>query len=177
MDGLLAFGWLPIVVASAGSAAIMIAGGILTETGPWYQSLVKPSWQPPGWVFAPVWTVIYILTTLGTVLAWNNADSAAERLLLTTIFVLNGLLNIGWSLLFFRARRPDLARLEVVCLWISIVLMAEIYAIAQPAAGWLIVPYVIWVGIAAYLNHCVVRLNQPLAEAPRFKQDEATRVA
>jgi tryptophan-rich sensory protein len=175
MDGLLAFGWLPIIVASAGSAAIMIAGGILTETGPWYKSLIKPSWQPPDWAFAPVWTVIYILNTLGTILAWNNADTTAERFVIVTAFVLNGLLNIGWSLLFFRWRRPDLARLEVVCLWLSTVLLGEVYAMAEPSAGWLIVPYVVWVSIAAYLNHTVVRLNRPLAEAPRFKQDAAPR--
>jgi tryptophan-rich sensory protein len=168
MDSLFANGWLPILIASTGSAAIMIAGGILTVIGPWYRNLTKPSWQPPDWAFGPVWTVIYILVTLATVMAWNNAIGVAFSLLLVTAFVLNGLLNIGWSLVFFKWQRPDWAFLEVIPLWLSTVLLAIAYYIVLPAAGWLIVPYIVWVTIAAYLNRTIVRLNAPFVQTSAF---------
>jgi tryptophan-rich sensory protein len=177
MDGLFSYGWLPIIVASAGSAAIMIAGGLLTEIGPWYRGLNKPSWQPPDWAFGPVWTVIYILVTLGTVLAWNNLAGVAASLLLITAYTLNGLLNIGWSLVFFKWRRPDWAVLEVVTLWLSTVLLGLLYFEADPTAGLLIVPYVVWVSVAAYLNLTVVRINAPFAQGAALKADAVGNTA
>jgi tryptophan-rich sensory protein len=168
MRGLLGYGWLPILISSAGSAAIMIAGGILTEIGPWYRNLTKPSWQPADWVFGPVWTIIYILVTLATVMVWNASGGVAESLLLVTAYLLNGLLNIGWSLVFFKWQRPDWAFLEVITLWLSTFLLAVAYYIVLPKAGWLIAPYLVWVTIAAYLNLTIIRLNQPFAEKNGF---------
>ena len=153
------FPWLPALTVSAGSAIILIVGGVLTDTGPWYRSLTKPDWQPPGWLFAPAWTLIYVLTTWGTVLAWIRAGGTIELSMLITAFVLNGMLNIGWSLMFFKWRRPDQALLEIVPLWISTVLLAFIAYSLDPLAGWLLAPYALWVAFAAYLNWAVVRLN------------------
>jgi len=153
------FPWLPALLTAAGSVIILIIGGVLTDTGPWYRSLNKPSWQPPDWLFAPAWTLIYVLVTWGVVVAWVKAADARAVSILLTAFVLNGMLNIGWSLVFFRWRRPDQAVLEVVRLWISTLLLAFIAYAVAPLAGWLIVPYVAWVAFAAYLNWTVVRLN------------------
>ncbi len=161
------FPWLPTLMVSAGSAAIMIFGGVLTDTGPWYRSLKKPDWQPPGWLFAPAWTLIYILVTAGTVMAWNNTASTSGFVILLLAFALNGLLNVGWSLVFFKWRRPDQAQFEVVALWLSTALLAAVCYNALPLAGWLIAPYVAWVAFAAYLNRTVVRLNAPSSREVR----------
>jgi tryptophan-rich sensory protein len=165
MDSLLSNGWTPVLVATAASAAVMIPGGLLTETGPWYRALKKPTWQPPGWAFAPGWTLIYILVTWGSVLAWNRSGGTGAQSLIVTTFVLNGLLNIGWSLVFFKWRRPDWAFLEVIALWVSTVVLAQVYYLVDSAAGWLILPYIGWVAFAGYLNLTVVRLNGGFAPA------------
>jgi translocator protein len=169
MSGFFDYGWLPIIIASLASAAIMIVGGILTELSPWYRSLAKPSWQPPDWAFGPVWTVIYILVTLGTVLCWNHAATPSAIAVPALAFVLNGLLNIGWSYLFFRLRRADVAVLEGLCLWLSTLLLAVVYYSVLPMAGWLIVPYLLWVSLAIYLNWTVMRLNGSVAGSGQIK--------
>jgi tryptophan-rich sensory protein len=151
--GALALGW---AVVTAG------AGAIVTEIGPWYRGLRKPPWQPPDWAFGPAWTVIFLLTALAGMLSWN-ADEAdrAYRLALGLVYLLNGALNVAWSVLFFRLRRPDWALLEVVPLWLSILLMIGLAGSRQPVSGWLLVPYLAWVSFAAALNRAVVNLNGP----------------
>ncbi len=153
------FPWLPALIISAGSATILLIGGMLTDTGPWYRGLTKPDWQPPDWLFAPARTLIYAMVTGGMVIAWINATELPQLLTLLTAFVLNGLLNIGWSLVFFRWRRPDQALLEVVALWVSTVLFVCVAYGIVPAAGLLIAPYIAWVAFAAILNRTVVGLN------------------
>ncbi len=81
------------------------------------------------------------------------------------LFVANGLLNMGWSLLFFTLRRPDRALVEVVALWLSILALIVVLAPASPLAAWLVVPYLLWVSFASVLNVAIVRLNRPFQRA------------
>jgi tryptophan-rich sensory protein len=156
-------GWGPVAVAGGVALGVLAAGGLLTEIGPWYRALRKPSWQPPDWLFAPAWTVIFALATWAAVLGWNHAAGPQDRALLVSSFALNGALNIGWSLFFFKWRRPDWALIEVVPLWLSILLLVvQLHAIV-PRAGWLLMPYLCWVTFAAYLNRTIVRLNGSFA--------------
>jgi benzodiazapine receptor len=140
--------------------ASLTAGGVLTEIGPWYRSLKKPAWQPPDFLFAPVWTCIFALGTWSAVLAWTHAPGAPERVMVVTLLVLNGILNAGWSLFFFKWRRPDWALIEVVSLWFSIVLLIEEFSSMSVLAAWLLAPYLAWVSFAAFLNLTIVRLNE-----------------
>ncbi len=94
--------WTAIAVAAAAALVLAFAGGALTDVGAWYQGLRKPSWQPPNWVFAPVWTTIFVLAAWAAVAAWHLAPDSAARTLLVTLYVINGILNVAWSLLFFR---------------------------------------------------------------------------
>jgi tryptophan-rich sensory protein len=135
-------------------------GGIATEIGPWYFDLVKPSWQPPDWLFGPVWTMIYILTGIAGVRAWRRADDVQRRYLMGAL-LLNIVLNIAWSAIFFTAKRPDMALIEVVPLWLSILLMVLLVRRYSPVSALLLLPYLAWVGFAAYLNLTIVRLNAP----------------
>jgi benzodiazapine receptor len=149
---------LPLAVSALGYAIVSIAGGMLTDIGPWYRALVKPSWQPPDWLFGPVWTTIFILAAVSAALAWRAAGETQRRMVVI-LFVANGSLNVGWSLLFFHLKRPLLAGLEVILLWASIVaLIWYVQRFSRPAA-WLLVPYLLWVSFATVLNWTIVALN------------------
>ncbi len=152
---------LVIAVAAGVTIFVAVAGALLTDIGEWYFSLQRPSWQPPDWAFGPVWTIVFTATATAAVLAWLNAP--AERGLLATAFCINAVLNIAWSWIFFRLRRPDWAFVEVVIFWLSIAALILICARIDSRAGWLLVPYITWVSIAAYLNLTIVRLNRPFA--------------
>ncbi len=142
----------------------MAAGGLLTDIGPWYINLRKPSWKPPDWLFAPAWTTIFICAGWATVLAWNGAPDQGGRILVAVLMSLNGVLNILWSLLFFKLRRPDWALAEVVLLWLSILAPMILLAPFASAAPWLLLPYLLWVSFASLLNLAYVRLNAPFGK-------------
>ena len=153
--------WRPALVAGLAAAAVATVGGLLTDIGPWYQNLRKPSWQPPDGVFAPVWTTIFVLTAVAAVAAWRGARSPQQRRLVIGLFALNGLLNVTWSALFFALRRPDWALAEVGFLWLAIALpMALLWRLSK-VTSLCLVPYFAWVSFAAVLNLAVVRLNAP----------------
>jgi tryptophan-rich sensory protein len=156
-----------VTILSAAAFAIVVlgTGGLLTEVGVWYHSLRKPSWQPPNWLFGPAWTVIAVFTTAAGVLAWK--DSPAGRPLMLTLFVINGLLNVGWTLLFFKLHRPDWAVIEVVLLWLSVLALTLALWPMSATAGWLMLPYLAWVFFAGLLNRTVVQLNKPFRLAGR----------
>lgn len=150
-----------MIVAALCAFALAGAGGLLTEIGPWYRNLRKPSWQPPDWAFGPAWTVILGLAAWSGVLAWDAAPDTAGRVRVAVLFGANALFHLLWSPLFFKFRRPDWALIEVVFLWLSLVaLIVGLWPLSH-LASWLIVPYLLWVSFAAWLNLAVVRLNAP----------------
>jgi tryptophan-rich sensory protein len=152
-DIALAVGW-GVVVAGLGAW--------LTDLSPWYYALHKPSWQPPDWLFGPAWTLILALASWSLFLAWRAADDRTDRLLILVQFGANGLLNMLWSFLFFRMRRPVLALIEVPYLWFSILTPILLLLPFSQTASLLLVPYLLWVSFAAFLNLTIVRLNRPL---------------
>jgi tryptophan-rich sensory protein len=153
---------VPALVAAIATIAVATIGGELTELGPWYQALKKPVWQPPDWLFPPAWTLIFTLTAIAGVLAWQRAPDRRTRVWLIALLTVNALLNIGWSAIFFRWQRPDLALAEVVFLWLSILALILFTSYAKTASR-LLLPYLAWVSFAAVLNLAVVRLNAPFS--------------
>jgi benzodiazapine receptor len=137
------------------------AGAFLTELSPWYHALRKPSWQPPDWLFGPAWSVILTLASVSAYLAWQNAPDQQSRLMVIVLFVANGVFNLLWSPLFFRMQRPDCALWEVPLLWLSILVPIVLLAPLSFTASLLLVPYLVWVSFAAFLNLTIVRLNGP----------------
>lgn len=148
----------PILIAFLIAITVGGIGGAATEIGPWYLNLVKPSWQPPDWAFGPIWTLIYITTGIAGVRAWRLGDARQRRLFLIALLINCGL-NVLWSLLFFKMHRPDLALIEVVALWLSIVPLVLLPLRYSPRSSLLMLPYLAWVSVAAYLNLTIVRLN------------------
>ena len=160
------FGYSAIAITLAASGVVVIAAGgaLVTQIGPWYYGLNKPSWQPPDWLFGPVWTVIFLLMGSAFVLAWEQLTSPAARMRLFGLFALNGGLNTVWSFLFFNFRRPDLALIEIVPFFGSLLLMVwTVYPLDRRAA-WCFVPYIAWVVFATALNIAIIRRNAPFGQ-------------
>jgi translocator protein len=153
------FPLLPLAVASLVAIAVAGIGSMATDTGAWYQQLEQPPLQPPDSVFGPVWTVLYAMIVVSSVIAWRNASTGTERRNVVLLYGLNAVLNLGWTLLFFGARLPLVALIEIVVLWLQIMLL--IYYVRR-LSGWaavLLIPYLLWVTFAAYLNLEIVRRN------------------
>lgn len=153
--------WKAVLVAGLAAVAVGALGTAATDLSPWYRELVKPTWQPPDWLFGPAWTVIYALGALSAATAWNAARDRATRQRIILLFGANALFNVLWSELFFGLRRPDWALWEVVLLWLSIAVLIVAMRPISRMASWLLVPYLAWVTFAGILNLAVVRLNAP----------------
>jgi translocator protein len=144
-----------------GVGAVAGAGMLVTDLGPWYRALGQPAWQPPDAAFGPAWTLIYVLVAVAAVRVWLRAVMPGERTRWLLALGANGLLNVLWSWLFFKVRRPDWALAEVGLLWLSIVWLIVLARRSEVLAALLLVPYLLWVAFAAALNLAVVRLNGP----------------
>jgi tryptophan-rich sensory protein len=154
---------VPIIVAAGVAVFLGGFGGLMTPIGPWYYDLRKPALQPPNWLFGPAWTIILGLAAWSAVTAWNAAPDHADRIKVIILFATNAVFHALWSPLFFRARRPDWALVEVVFLWASLVaLVLGLWPISHQASL-LVLPYLLWVSFAAWLNWAIVRLNRPFA--------------
>lgn len=152
---------LPIIVAVITTVAVLGVGGWMTTIGSWYANLRKPWWNPPNWVFGPAWTVILGLAAWAGVLAWMEASSGADQLRILVLFGINIVLHMLWSPLFFNLQRPDWALIEVPFLWLSILALMVGLAPLSTLAAWLLLPYLLWVAFAAFLNLTIVRMNRP----------------
>ena len=134
-----------------------IIGSIFTvsSVNSWYLTLVKPSFNPPSWVFSPVWITLFVLMGISLYLIWEAKDNKKTMIL----FYVQLVLNILWSIMFFGLKNPLLAFIEIIILWIFI-LMTIIYSyrISRPAA-YLLAPYILWVTFAAVLNFMIYWLN------------------
>jgi len=133
-------------------------GGLAAAPGEWYAALDKPSWNPPPWVFGPVWTTLYVMMGVAAALAWIGRGTRAGR----AGFWLFGLqlgLNALWSWLFFHWHRPDLALAELAALWVTILGNIIAFHRIRPVAGWLLVPYLAWVTFAGVLNASIASRN------------------
>ena len=123
---------------------------------PWFASMSKPRWTPPNWLFGPVWTILFLSMAVAAWLVWRKVGLTAAPM---QLFLLQLLLNVAWSGVFFRLRSPGLAFGEIVILWLAILATTIEFLAAVPAAGWLLLPYLIWVGYATALNFSIWRLN------------------
>lgn len=153
-----------LLIAFALSFATAGIGGALTDLGPWYANLVQPDWKPPDAAFGPIWTTIFSLCAISAWLAWSNAHILRHRVRVCVLFGLNAFLNVFWSWLYFNQQRPDLALLELFVLWLSVLsLILGLWRFSKWASA-MIVPYLIWVTIAGFLNVATIELNGPFSK-------------
>ena len=149
--------WLMLAGFLVVTFGVATVGGIATSGSlrSWYPTLTKPAWNPPGWVFGPVWTALYAMMAVAAWLVWRQAGWGGPL----AMFGVQLALNAAWSPLFFGLRRIDLALGDIVLLWAAIVATMVAFCKVTPAAGWLFVPYLLWVTFAAALNFALWRLN------------------
>jgi benzodiazapine receptor len=148
-------GTVIFVVLSLAAGAV---GGMAATPGVWYAGLDKPPWNPPAWVFAPVWTTLYVLIGIAAALAWPGRATRAGRTGFL-LFALQLALNALWSWLFFRWHRPDLALADLLVLWVAILGTLIAFRRIRPLSGALLVPYLAWVTFAGVLNAEISRRN------------------
>jgi tryptophan-rich sensory protein len=134
------------------------AAGAWMTSSAWYADLVKPSWSPPGWLFGPVWTLIYVLMAVAAWLVWREGGWARQRRPLT-LYIVQLVLNAAWTPIFFGLHQPGWALIEIVLLWVAIVATLLAFKPVRPLAAWLLAPYLAWVSFAAFLNFTLWRLN------------------
>ena len=124
----------------------------------WYTGLRKPNWTPPDWLFGPVWTVLYLSMAVAAWLVWRCVGLSGAALPLA-VFGIQLALNFAWSIIFFGRNNIGLALVDIVLLWLAIVATILVFRQVSILAGWLLVPYLVWVTFAAALNFSIWRMN------------------
>jgi len=145
---------LPLAVG--GLSGFATAGGVST----WYPTLVKPSFNPPAWVFGPTWTVLYIMMGAAAFLVWRRGLDANGVSVALTVFAVQLALNGLWSILFFGMQAPGWALVEIILLWLAILATLVLFWRVIPTAGMLLLPYLAWVSFASVLNASLWWLNR-----------------
>ena len=144
-----------------------IIGSIFTASSvaSWYAGIIKPALNPPSWVFGPVWTILYALMGIAAFIIWKKLDSNPEIeirkkvKIALIIFFFQLLLNTSWSIIFFGLQSIGGALIMILFLWFAILAtIITFHKISRPAA-WLLVPYILWVSFAIYLNYSIWILN------------------
>ncbi|MBI2972114.1 MAG: tryptophan-rich sensory protein [Candidatus Aenigmarchaeota archaeon] len=146
-----------IMIVVAELAGVVGSAFTFPVIGAWYASLVKPWFTPPSWVFGPVWTILYALMGIAAGLIWHAKKTLSHPALKLYFGQLG--LNVVWSILFFGLRSPLLALIEIIVLWITIALTIRAFYMISKNAALLLVPYILWVTVAAALNAGVWLLN------------------
>jgi len=125
----------------------------------WYAGLVKPSFNPPNWIFAPVWTTLFVLMGISFYLVWNKGLKDKASKTAVVIFSVQLALNTFWSIIFFGLHNPGAAFVEIIFLWIAIIATIIAFAKISKPAAWLLAPYILWVSFAAILNFSILVIN------------------
>lgn len=150
-----------LVISIGLSELVGIIGSIFTTSAisTWYVTLTKPDFNPPAWVFGPVWTILYLLMGISAFLVWRkDLEPKAIRSALS-VFVVQLILNGLWSVVFFGLRNPAMALINIVLLWFTIIWTISVFYKISRSAAYLLVPYILWVTFAGYLNYSIWILN------------------
>ncbi len=153
---------IKLVICIGVCLAAGFIGSIFTNTSipTWYTTLEKPSFNPPNWLFAPVWTILFILMGISAFLVWRVGLSEPNVKMALIIFIIQLILNTSWSVAFFGLRSPIAGLIVIVVLWIAILLTILSSAKVSITAGILLIPYILWVSFAGILNASIYILNR-----------------
>lgn len=144
---------IPLLVGS--SAGFFTSSGV----NGWYASANKPWFNPPNWIFAPVWTALYILMGIALYLVWKTASEKSVKRNAIILFAFQLALNFCWSFLFFKMQEPGWAFVEIISMWFMILLTILWFRKISTTAAWLLIPYISWVSFASILNYAIWKLN------------------
>ena len=144
------------------SQATGIISGLLTNTqnNTWYDTIVKPSWNPPGYLFGPVWTILYLMMAISLWIIWKSNAQETEKFQACLLFASQLFLNFWWTILFFKFQSPLCAFVEILVMICLIVITIYKFSAISKTAAWLLVPYISWVCFATILNYKLWVLNK-----------------
>jgi translocator protein len=151
--------WQSLIISALLSFAFATAGALVTQLDDWYFNLNQPSWKPPDAAFGAIWSLIFALCAAAAWLCWNSAKNRRSQFQYLTLFLINGALNLSWSILYFQLHRPDWSFWECFALAISVLSLIISAWKDSKLASLLVLPYLVWVCIATALNWQTVVLN------------------
>jgi translocator protein len=144
---------IPLLVG--GTASFFTASGV----DGWYAVANKPWFNPPNWIFAPVWTTLYIMIGIALFLVWKSDADKSIKQTAIILFAVQLTLNFFWSFIFFKMQQPCWAFAEIIVMWLMILLTIIWFGKISSTAAWLLVPYICWVSFASVLNYAIWKLN------------------
>ena len=152
---------LKLIIAIVVSELAGIIGSVFTtpSIAGWYAGLIKPALNPPAWVFGPVWTTLFVLMGISAFLIWKKGLERKDVKIALGIFIIQLGLNTLWSIIFFGLHSPGAAFLELIVLWLAILITIISFAKISRPAAWFLIPYILWVSFAGYLNYSISQLN------------------
>ncbi|EDM34318.1 integral membrane protein [Pedobacter sp. BAL39] len=155
------FNLLALILSIGITLGVGILGSLLTvpSVRSWYPTINKPSFNPPNWIFQPVWTTLFVLIGISAYLVWQRRASIAHFPRTVAVYAIQLVLNVMWSFLFFYARNIGMASFEIVVLLIVIIINARVFYKINKVAGLLFIPYILWVSFAAVLTFSIYQLN------------------
>ena len=150
-----------LIIAILACEVIGFTSGLIGSAAmnTWFDNLQKPSWNPPAYLFAPVWTTLYALMGIAFWLIWKNETAEAKKRSAYFVFALQLFLNFCWSIIFFKFQAPFFALIEILLLLSMILLTIFHFSKISKTAAYLLVPYVLWVSFASFLNYTLWSLN------------------
>ena len=150
-----------LIISIILTVGLGLLGGIFTapEIPTWFAHLNKPAWNPPNWLFAPVWTTLYLLMGIAFYLAWKAKAGIDAKRWAIIIFIAQFALNFAWSDIFLKDHQMGWAFVDIVVLWLAIICTIVAFSRINTTAAWLLVPYLCWVSFAAVLNYAIWQMN------------------
>lgn len=152
--------FVKIIIASLITLTLGIASGFSTidSIANWYQYINKPSFNPPNWIFGPVWTALYLMMGISFGMIWHSTSNDKNRAMI--FFGIQFLLNLGWSFLFFNLHQTGIAFIEIILMWFFILMTILSFYKINKTAAYLLIPYLCWVSFASVLNGAIWYLNK-----------------
>lgn len=167
--------FLKLIISVVGAELVGIIGSVFTapaiKSG-WYAGLAKPEIAPPNWIFAPVWTALFALMGVAVFLVWKSGFEKRNVKIALIIFDIQLVLNIFWSAIFFGLKNPGWAFVEIIFLWLAILFTIIFFAKISKTSAYLLIPYIIWVSFAGYLNFLIWKINDLVKIEPVFCTQE-----
>lgn len=152
----------PLIISLLITLAIGIVASLFTtpQIPGWYATLQKPAFNPPNWLFAPVWTALYITIAIAAYLVWKRRNNSWKYSMAKAVYFWQLLLNFLWSIIFFGQHQIFIALLIIILLWLSIIANMLVFKHFNTMACWLLFPYLLWVSFATLLNLSIYMLNR-----------------
>ena len=152
---------IKLIISIVATVGLGLLGGIFTapQIQTWFVHLTKPSWNPPNWLFAPVWTMLYLLMGIAFYLVWRTKWEKDAKSWAIIVFIAQFALNFAWSYIFFDQHQMGWAFVDIVVLWITVLCTIIAFSRIHKTAAWLLVPYISWVSFAALLNYTIWQMN------------------